>query len=230
MLPLREVEIRSCPMPPLDRRPIAARSHPLAQAVAAWLTRRNVSANSISIFGLVCGLAAGSAFAATREVETGAALWFAGAVLIQLRLAANMLDGMVALARGTASPVGELYNEIPDRISDSAVLIGAGVAADDWGLGVAAALAAMATAYVRAAGKAAGAPNDFSGPMAKPHRMFLMTGVALWSAIAPRSWQPVLAGFDLVSLALIVVIAGCTLTALRRLRRIAGALRRGRGA
>jgi len=157
-------------------------------------------------------------------------LWLAGAVLIELRLAANMFDGMVALARGTASPIGELYNEIPDRISDSAVLIGAGVAAYDWGLGVAAALAAMATAYVRAAGKAAGAPNDFSGPMAKPHRMFLMTALALWSALAPRSWQPEWAGFDLAGLALIVVIAGCAVTALRRLRRIADALRRGGGA
>ena len=48
----------------------------------------------------------------------------------QLRLTANMLDGMVALASGRASKVGELYNEVPDRVSDAAVFIGAGLA---WG-------------------------------------------------------------------------------------------------
>ncbi|HXP73926.1 MAG TPA: CDP-alcohol phosphatidyltransferase family protein [Stellaceae bacterium] len=214
-----------------DRRPIAARGHPLARAIAAWLVRRQISANSISIFGLLCGLAAGLAFAATHWVgAASAALWLSGAVLIQLRLAANMFDGMVALERGIASPVGELYNEIPDRISDSAVLIGAGVAGGNWGLGVAAALAAVATAYVRAAGKAAGAPSDFSGPMAKPQRMFLMTLMALWFSLAPVSWQPALAGLTLPSLALIVVIVGCIVTIPRRLRRIAGMLRRGDGA
>ena len=180
---------------------------------------------------LVCAVLAGLAFAATRwAVEAAAILWFGGAVLVQLRLAANMFDGMVALARSIPSPVGELYNEIPDRLSDSAVLIGAGFAGGNWGLGVAAALAAMGTAYVRAAGKAAGAPNDFSGPMAKPHRMFLMTALALWSSLAPREWQPTMAGLELPSIALIVVTLGCVFTMLRRLRWIAEALRQGGGA
>jgi len=215
-------------MQTVDRRPIAARSHPLSQAVAAWLAHRGVSPNAISVFGLVCGMLAGLALAGTRWVDGGgAALWLAGAVLIQLRLAANMFDGMVALAKGAPSPVGELYNEIPDRVSDSAVLIGAGIAGGDWGLGVAAALAAMATAYVRAAGKAAGALNDFSGPMAKPHRMFVMTVLAVWAAVMPRAWQPVLDGLELPSLALLLVIVGCVVTAIRRLLRIARSLRGG---
>lgn len=214
-------------MQTVDRRPIAARGHPISQAVAAWLAARDVSANAISVFGLFCGVLAGLGLSGTRWVDgaVGVTFWLAGAVLIQLRLAANMLDGMVALARGVPSPVGELYNEIPDRVSDTAVLIGVGVAGGDWGLGVTAALAAMATAYVRSAGKAAGAPNDFSGPMAKPHRMFLMTVLAVWMAVTPRAWQPVLGGLELPSLALLVVILGCAATAIRRLRRIARSLR-----
>ena len=214
-----------------DRRPIAARSHPLAQSMAAWLVRRDISPDAISIFGLACGVAAGLAFAATGWTHTASAmLGFAGAILILLRLAANMFDGMVALKRGIASPVGELYNEIPDRISDSAILIGVGIAGGNWGLGAAAALAAVATAYVRAAGKAAGGPSDFSGPMAKQQRMLLIMALGLWSALAPQGWQPVIAGLELPSLVLIVVIIGCIVTILRRLRRIAGALRRGEGA
>jgi phosphatidylglycerophosphate synthase len=39
-----------------------------------------------------------------------------------------MLDGMVALASCRDSKVGELYNEVPDRVSDAAVFIGVGYA------------------------------------------------------------------------------------------------------
>ena len=87
-----------------------------------------------------------------------------------------MLDGMVAVVSGRASKVGELYNEVPDRVSDAAVFIGAGYA---WGgnvaLGYVATILAIFTACVRAAGKIAGAPNEFCGPMAKQHRMLVIT-------------------------------------------------------
>ena len=210
-----------------DRRPIAARDHWLARAVATWLANRRVSPNGISIFGLVCGLIAGAAFALTVwSPGASRALWLVGALLVQLRLAANMFDGMVALARRTASPLGELYNEIPDRLSDSAVLIGLGVAAGSWGLGCLAALAAIATAYVRAVGKAAGAASDFCGPMAKQQRMFLVTLTALWFGLAPASWQQASAGVDLARIVLVVVALGATITAGRRLLRIAAALKR----
>src|ERR1043166_9337258 len=106
--------------------------------------------------------------------------WLAVAVLVQLRLTANMLDGMVALDSGRASRVGELYNEVPDRVSDAAVFIGAGFAfSGNATLGYVATVVSIFTAYVRAAGKIAGAPSEFCGPMAKQHRMLVitMTGV-----------------------------------------------------
>ena len=211
----------------VDRRPIAAREHWLARRVAAWLADRQASPNGISIFGLICGIAAGALFALTVW-SSGASrwLWLGGALLVQLRLAANMFDGMVALARGTTSPLGELYNEIPDRISDSAVLIGLGFAAGSGALGCLAALAAIATAYVRAVGKAAGVPSEFCGPMAKQQRMFLVTLTALWFGLVPASWQQGLAGIDLARGVLIVIALGAVFTAGRRLLRIAAALRR----
>lgn len=207
----------------LDRRPIAARDFPLARSIAGWLARRGTSPNDISIAGLIFGVAAGAAFGAAWWVPGGAVVfWLIGAVLVQLRLAANMFDGMVAVARGIASPVGELYNEVPDRLSDTAILIGVGIAAGgNWALGLAAALAAVATAYVRAVGKSVGAASDFSGPMAKQQRMFLVTALALWSALTPANWQEELFGFTLPTLVLVVIIVGAIATAARRLRRIA---------
>ena len=93
-----------------DRRPIAARNTSWAAAVAAWLVRRRVSPNAISVAGAVAACAAGTLFAATPSVSGSAAraCWIAGAALVQLRLLCNLFDGMVAVGSGIASPRGEL--------------------------------------------------------------------------------------------------------------------------
>ena len=133
---------------------------------------------------------------------------------------------MVAIDSGKASSVGELFNEIPDRISDSAILIGAGYAiGGDPTLGYLAALVAIFTAYIRAQGKSAGAPQEFCGPMAKPHRMALMTVVAIYCGLTPIDWQPMWNGRGVISACLLIVIVGGLITAVRRLGRIAANLK-----
>lgn len=216
---------------PSDRRPIASRERRWSRAVAHWLVTRGISPNAISIFGMVACLLAGGALAAT-SVTSGLAqrlLWLAAAALVQLRLAANMFDGMVAVETNRASPLGELYNEIPDRVSDAAALIGLGYAAGGSPtLGYAATALAIFTAYVRAQGKAAGARAEFCGPMAKPQRMFLLTLAALFLALTPASWQFRFGPGDrwgIPAAALILIAGGCVITAARRLRRIAATLR-----
>lgn len=213
-----------------DRRPIASRRRRIWQLTAKALARSGMRPNTISILGMTAALLAGAALSATQRAPSDVGqrlLWLISAALAQLRLLANMLDGMVAIEAGVASPVGELYNEVPDRISDAAVLIGLGYAADGSpALGYLAACAAVFVAYVRAQGKAAGAPSEFGGPMAKPHRMFVVTLVALYMALAPSDWRPMPAhGWSLPAMALLAIVAGCAVTAARRLGRIARALR-----
>jgi len=212
----------------IDRRPIATRNQKWAQSTTTWLAARNVSPNAISIAGMCACLAAGAALGLT-SVEYYRILWLIAAIGAQLRLTANMLDGMVALESGRDSKVGELYNEVPDRVSDAAVFVGAGYA---WGgniaLGYIATILAIFTAYIRAAGKIAGAPNEFCGPMAKQHRMLVITVACLYSLVVPRSWQVFHLGdlnIGVMSLALTVIIAGCLVTVVRRLERTARALR-----
>src|SRR5256884_4723644 len=199
----------------MDRRPIATRNRKWAQASTAWLAAQNVSPNAISIAGMCACIVAGIALGVT-SVADYRILWLIAALGAQLRLTANMLDGMVALASGRASKVGELYNEIPDRVSDAAVFIGAGFA---WGgniaLGYIATILAIFTAYVRAAGKIAGAPNEFCGPMAKQHRMLVITLVCVYATITPRSWQIITLNnsqIGLMTLGLVVIVAGCVIT------------------
>src|SRR6266511_3816311 len=174
--------MQDAPSEAIDRRPIATRNRKWAQATTTWLAARNVSPNAISIAGMCACIVAGIALGVT-SIADYRILWIVAALGAQLRLTANMLDGMVALASGRASKTGELYNEVPDRVSDAAVFIGAGLA---WGgnitLGYIATILSIFTAYVRAAGKIAGAPNEFCGPMAKQHRMFIITLICLYAA------------------------------------------------
>jgi phosphatidylglycerophosphate synthase len=215
-----------------ERRPIAARQWKLSQWIADALARSGASPNGISVAGAVFGLIGGLAFAGTAAwPEWSRLLWLTAAAMMQLRLQCNLYDGMVAIATGRASPVGELYNDVPDRISDSAFFIGAGYAiGSNVVLGFAAALAAMFTAYARAVGKAGGAKQEFCGPMAKQHRMALQTVVAVYCAFAPQSWQPTWEytpdrTLGIPAAALAVIALGSLVTAARRLLRIARQLR-----
>jgi phosphatidylglycerophosphate synthase len=212
----------------IDRRPIATRNRKWAQWSTAWLASRNVSPNAISVAG-VCACIIGGIALGLTSIADYRILWVIAALGAQLRLTANMLDGMVAIASSRTTKAGELYNEVPDRISDAAVFIGAGYA---WGgditLGYIATILAIFTAYVRAAGKIAGAPNEFCGPMAKQHRMLVITLICVYAAITPPSWQIITFNdwqIGLMTLGLVVIVVGCAVTVIRRLSRIAHALK-----
>jgi len=204
-----------------DRRPLASRGWKTSERVASWFARRGVTPNAISIVGMVCGITAGVMFLQTPNVSHPWILWLGGALFVQLRLLANLYDGMVAVLRQAASPVGELFNEVPDRVSDAAALIGFGYAAGSNALlGFVATILAIFLAYLRAQGKVAGAHQEFCGPMAKQQRMATVTLAAVTCAIIPGAtdWQ-------VPMFALWVIIAGCIVTVFRRLQRISALLR-----
>lgn len=215
---------------PGDRRPIASRGLGWVKATASWLVRRGASPNGISASSTVFAVAGAFAIVATPHLHGLGArgAWLAAAACVQLRLLANLFDGMVALESGKASPVGELFNEVPDRLSDAALLVALGfVPTSSPHLGYAAALLAVFVAYVRAMGAVAGAGQLFAGIMAKPQRMFLVTVLCLFEALAPSAWSrsPLLFDLGAAGLVLAVICAGCVVTSVTRLAAIAGKLR-----
>ena len=216
---------------PAERRPIASRDLGASRRVARWMAHRGWSPNAISVGGMVAAIAGGGLLYATGRLDEPYAriAWIAAAALAQVRLLANMFDGMVAIESGRASAVGELFNEVPDRVSDAALLIGLGYARGGHVvLGFTAALLAVFTAYVRATGKVAGGRQEFCGPMAKPQRMFVVTATALWCGLAPAAWQLESdTGFGLPAYALAIIAIGCVITAARRLWRVSRSLSRG---
>jgi CheY-like chemotaxis protein len=114
------------------------------------------------------------------------------------------------------------------RNGSTAVFIGTGYAGGgNVTLGYIATILAIFTAYVRAAGKIAGAPNEFCGPMAKQHRMLVITLICVYATIAPRSWQMIPcqdSQIGLMTLGLVVIVVGSVITVIRRVNRIAHAL------
>jgi phosphatidylglycerophosphate synthase len=219
------------PTTPEGRRPLKSRDQPIFKHFAAWLAGAGVSPNAISFTSIVFGAGAGLCFAATACTTGGAQrlAWLGAAVCIQLRLIANLLDGMVAVEGRRGGPTGDLWNEAPDRVADAFIFIGVGYAAGGSPLhGYAAALLAVFVAYVRALGASVGAGQIFIGPMAKPHRMFVLTLLALAGAILPGPIAAPLfddAPVTVVRLVLALIILGCVVTAFRRLSRIAAFLR-----
>ena len=50
------------------------------------------------------------------------------ACCIQLRLLCNVLDGLLAIEGGLQTKSGAVFNELPDRLSDTVILVCAGYA------------------------------------------------------------------------------------------------------
>jgi phosphatidylglycerophosphate synthase len=207
---------------PAARRPLKTRQRAWAIALAARLARGGASPNGISALSIVFAAIAGSALLLLPAASGAgrAALLVAAAAGIQLRLLCNLLDGMVAVEGGRRSKSGEVWNDAPDRLADLLILVPAGYALSGFPfaheLGWTAGCLALITAYVRLLGGATGLAQDFSGPMAKPHRMAAMTAALLLSTVESAVVRP---GTCLYA-GLAVVAAGSLVTALRRLVRV----------
>ena len=200
------------------RRPLRVRGARLSQGVARWLSRKNITPNQISIGSVIfAAFAALCLFLLPNVGQLGAWLLpVLAALFIQGRLLCNLFDGMVAIEGGKGTASGELYNDIPDRIADPLILVAAGYAAHviNWSdsLGWCAAILAVMTAYVRTLATSIGAPTDFRGPMAKQHRMAVLTLACLLTAVEPMLWPQ---GYVLL-VALGVIIVGCVVTLYKR--------------
>jgi phosphatidylglycerophosphate synthase len=181
------------------------------------LARARVSPNGISSASVVFSVLVPVGLLSVGGVA-GALLALAG---IQLRLLCNVWDGLVALEGGLRSATGDLFNELPDRVSDSIILVTFGYAATMPAAGWLAALLAALTAYIRVYGGALGLKQSFAGPMAKQHRMAVCSLLAVLLALPIAGpWKQ-----NLLSIGLGVIILGSLLTCVMRTRRIAGELK-----
>jgi phosphatidylglycerophosphate synthase len=195
--------------------------------MAHWAVRLclkyDIHPDTVSYGSVVTAALAGLCF---WQAEWWPVLFLPAVFFCFARLWLNMLDGMVALASGKASLRGEILNDVPDRVSDVLIFVGAGysgychVAGGYW-----CAIFALLVAYVGTFGQAVGVQREFSGVMAKPWRMValaigsIITLGLLWTD-RPIQWQ----GVTILDGTYVVIVIGCIQSIAIRLVRIMRAL------
>jgi CDP-diacylglycerol--serine O-phosphatidyltransferase len=85
--------------------------HPLSRLLLPWFVSRGISANAVSIGGLALGSLAALAYSRWYSWPFACA----GLLLSAAWLVADGLDGMIARATGTASPLGRFLDGLCDH-------------------------------------------------------------------------------------------------------------------
>ncbi len=208
---------------PTSRRPIADLFRRTAHAAVRLAVRARIHPDVFSYASIVSAALAAWCFWRSRETPV---LLLAAIAFALLRLWLNMFDGMVALAAGKASKRGEIINDLPDRVSD--VVIFAGVAHSGWCNTLVAywvAISAVIVAYVGLFGQAVGVQREFSGVMAKPWRIAMLSLGTLVQYLAWLIDNPsTVRGWTFIDWANFLILIGCVQTVWVRLARIFRAL------
>lgn len=180
--------------------------------VTLLLMRIGVTSEMVAVIGMVLGILAGVAFMATGESNHPRLAWGIGIALCLLRAITIRLDAMLQPASIRQSREDEFYNELPERVSDAVTLLGFGFASDSspW-LGLAAALSAIFSAYIRSLASARLGGKRPQGVvfMTRSQRLILLS---LASTLILAGVSTGIPGTDLPEITLWVVIAGCLFT------------------
>lgn len=207
-----------------NRRDVATRKVPFFQNLAKQLVSLGLAPNQVSILSSVFAmLGAFAIYKSSQATGTITLIWLiVGLVGIQLRLICNLIDGLMAVEGGLKTASGELFNDVPDRVSDIVLILAVALAAQNISaymlhLGWFAALLAVMTAYIRTLGASMTGAHDFSGVMAKQHRMFLLNLACIGAALEiflswPRGYA--------FSFAVVVIGIGSFITCVQRLVKI----------
>jgi phosphatidylglycerophosphate synthase len=201
---------------PEPRSTVKSRQRSWAHRLGAVLAR-HLKPNTISCLSVLFAAAGATLLALVPHVggSTRICLLICAALLIQLRLLANLMDGMVAVENERRQPTGALFNELPDRLTDSLFIVAAGYATTwSWApdLAWSAALLALLTEYVRALAGSLGLTQTFAGLIGKPQRMAILTAACLGSLVESAFRYR---GYVFVT-ALVLVVVGSVETLWRR--------------
>ena len=204
------------------RRVLKTRSNPLMIRFASFVATKNITPNQISLLSIpfaILGMIGLWTWNLTEHRFLQITLLIIAIIGIQGRLICNLIDGMVAVEGGKVTKDGELYNDAPDRLTDILFFVGLGLGVSKpFGLelGLTAGLLAVLTAYVRMLGLSMGTPAFFAGPLAKQHRMALLTA-AIVATIIGLFYHLT---DEILYIALIVINIGALLTIINRLHLI----------
>lgn len=139
----------------------------------AWLHRRGITANQITLAALFLSLITGLCLVCFPDPRVFILLPF----ILFIRMALNALDGMMAREYQQQSRLGAVLNETGDVISDAALYLPLALLPGSYGaLVVLMVLAAVLSEFCGILAQTLGKPRGYSGPMGKSDRA-LVVGV-----------------------------------------------------
>ncbi|WP_033441345.1 phosphatidylinositol phosphate synthase [Saccharothrix sp. NRRL B-16314] len=152
--------------------------------IGAWLLRRGLTPNAVTVLGTVGSVAASLWFIPRGEL-------FVGAVLVTVFVLLDLIDGAMARAQGGGTRFGAVLDASCDRIADGALF--AAIAwwtfgVDEHGLAAATLVSlvgAQVTSYVKARAEASGLSAD--GGIAERAERFIvaLVGIGLHGLSVP---------------------------------------------
>jgi CDP-diacylglycerol--glycerol-3-phosphate 3-phosphatidyltransferase len=176
------------------------------QGVEAYLVRRRVHPDYLTIAALVLSALGGVALYGSR---------WAGWLLLLIvpvalgRTALNALDGLVARDTGLARPWGEVLNEFCDRLADVALFAGVALAPGSQpSLGAVVVVVMLLSSYLAILSKAAGGRRQYAGVMGKADRMIYLSLAAVVAFALPS--------VPIFTIFLVLVLAGLVITIVQR--------------
>lgn len=174
--------------------------------------------DTLSWLALLLCIIAAALFIFARQFNF---LWPVISLLLMLRITLNALDGMVAQVKGIARKQGEILNEMLDRYSDTAVILGLIFSSivKPW-LGYLALISVLLSSFSGILGKAVYGKREFSGPMGKADRMIWLSAVCLLYFLFPfvRALSFTKFKFSLFELLMGMFIAGGQLNVIVRIK------------
>jgi CDP-diacylglycerol--glycerol-3-phosphate 3-phosphatidyltransferase len=142
----------------------------LLRPFTAWLFRRSVTANMVTVAAMLASVAYG----AWMLCAPSALPYLLLPLFMLARMALNAVDGMLAREHGQQSKLGAVLNEVGDLIADAALLVPfaalPGVSAQ---LVYAVVYLSALTEFVGVLGQVTGAGRRYDGPSGKSDRAFL---------------------------------------------------------
>ena len=163
----------------------------LLRPLVNGLARIGVSANQVTIAGLLLSLIAGVMIAWARG---GRMLLVLPAVLF-LRMALNAMDGMLAREHGKKTSLGALLNELGDVIADAGLYLPLAVVPGfDARLVVGVVVLSILTEMTGVVAVQIGASRRYDGPFGKSDRAFIfgLLGLLLGLRVAVERAIPIL--------------------------------------
>ena len=151
--------------------------------------RFKVHPDTINLFALLTAILTGLALLYAQQYPI---LFLAIPLFVLIRTAFNALDGMVARELKLSSKLGEVYNELYDRLSDIAIFVFLSFASYmDSSLALIALATILFNSYLGILGKSAGGSRVYKGLIGKADRMLYLGIVSIVSyfKLDPLYWQ-----------------------------------------